>query len=110
MIEREGVRGVVWDKMKKIFSQPRAGGVEYFGDVICGKKAESGKNWKRRAKEVLSKQIEMNKYYYAQKRYNWEYGWPGNLKFYFAESPNYYAVGWLLKTQTEKSLKKDGVL
>jgi len=114
MTEKDKVCGLIWDKIKKdtYIEKPelREKGIEFFSDYTYGEKKRDGKNWYRKAKKVLKNQIESTKYYLAQQKKNWEYFGPNNLKWYKAETKNYYAVGWLLETRTEKSLKKEGLL
>lgn len=108
MTEKQKVCDLVWQKIKKDYHpELKKEGIEYYSSHAYGKKKFQTK---REMKKILSRQIEGTKYYLAQQKKNWEIDYPNNLKWYYAETKNYFAVGWLLKTQTEKSLKKDGIL
>lgn len=113
MTEKKKVLDLIWDKILKgaYYLEPelKQEGAEYYGDCLIGEKAKTGKNWKAKSRKLLSKQIEGSKYFMAQQKKNWEYFWPNNLKWYYAETKNYFAIGWLLETRTEKSLKKEGL-
>lgn len=108
MTEKREINGLIWDKIKKDYHpELKREGIEYYSSFsLEGKEFTT----KREMKKILMHQIEGTKYYLAQKKKNWEIDYPNNLKWYYVETKNYFAVGWLLETQTEKSLKKDGVI
>lgn len=108
MTEKDKVCALIWKKMEKdLHPELKKEGIEHYGDWIYGK---SKFRTQRDLKKILALQIEGTKYYLAQKRREWAFNWPKNLKWYYAKTKNYIAVGWMLETRTEKSLKKEGLL